>query len=149
MNIIKSLEHILLPYDYIVVGAGMTGCTIAALLTGAGFFGIHKNKRVLVVEKREDVGGNCTDEVDYNTNVMVHQYGAHIFRTSDEEVWKFVNEFGKMHPFVHKVLANYKGELYSFPINFMTVSKVSDCVYTPEEMKEWIVHQRIHKETVG
>ena len=55
MNIIKSLEHILLPYDYIVVGAGMTGCTIAALLTGTVFFGIHKNKRVLVIEKREDV----------------------------------------------------------------------------------------------
>lgn len=142
MNIRKSLKDILVPYDYIIVGAGMTGCTIAALLTGAGFFGIYKNKRVLVIEKREDVGGNCTDEVDYNTNVMVHQYGAHIFRTSDEDVWNFVNEFEKMHPFVHKVLANYKGELYSFPINFMTVSKISESVRTPEEMKEWITERK-------
>ena len=134
MNIIKNKDCILLEpaYDFIVVGSGITGCTIAQALADNGF-------HVLVVEKRPNIGGNCYDEVDKETGVRVHKYGAHIFRTSSLDIWNYTNNFCHMMPYNHKVLVNFQDRLYSFPINFMTVHALfPETVRTPEDMHRFI-----------
>ena len=96
-------------FDAIVAGAGIWGCTVARLLAEAG-------KRVLVLEKRAAVGGNCRCEIDPETGIEVHVYGSHIFHTSNEEVWRFVNRFTSFNGYRHMVLAKHNGRIYHLPI---------------------------------
>ncbi|MBQ0032652.1 MAG: FAD-dependent oxidoreductase [bacterium] len=93
----------------IVAGAGIWGCTVARRLAEAG----HK---VLVLEKRAVVGGNCRCETDSATGIETHLYGSHIFHTRNEEVWGFVNRFAKFNDYRHCVLARYKDRTYHLPI---------------------------------
>ena len=104
LNLISSN----LKYDFVIVGSGFFGSICAHELS--------KKYKVLVVEKRNHIGGNCyTENVD---GIQVHKYGAHIFHTSDKKVWNYVNQFAEFTPFVNSPLANYKGEIYSFKIFF-------------------------------
>ena len=96
-------------HDAIVAGAGIWGCTIARRLADAG-------RKVLVYERREGVGGNCRCRVDCDTGIEVHIYGSHIFHTSSDEVWAFINRFTSFNNYRHRVLANYKGRIYHLPI---------------------------------
>lgn len=97
-------------YDFIIVGSGFFGSICAHELS--------KKYKVLVVEKRSHIGGNCyTEDID---GIQVHKYGAHIFHTSDKKVWNYVNQFAEFTPFVNSPLANYKGEIYSLPFNMWT-----------------------------
>ena len=92
----------------IVAGAGIWGCTIARRLAEAG-------RKVLVLEKRAAVGGNCRCEIDPETGIEVHTYGSHIFHTRNKEVWGFVNRFAKFNDYRHCVLANHAGRIYHLP----------------------------------
>ena len=96
-------------YEAIVAGAGIWGCTVARRLADAG-------KRVLVLEKRSVIGGNCACEIDAETGIEIHTYGSHIFHTSNEDVWKFLNRFTSFNNYHHMVLANYRGKIYHLPI---------------------------------
>ena len=93
--------------DTIVAGAGLWGCTVARRLAEAG-------RHVLVLEKRKAVGGNCRCRTE--KGIEVHLYGSHIFHTSNEEVWKFVNRFVSFNDYRHSVLANRRGKIYHLPI---------------------------------
>lgn len=102
-------------YDFLIVGSGIYGATLAHLLNQAG-------KTVLICEKRPNIGGNVyTEKID---GIDVHMYGAHIFHTSDEKVWEFVNSFVPFKPFINTVLANYKGKYYNLPFNMNTFEEM-------------------------
>lgn len=94
-------------YDFLIVGSGLFGAVFA-------YMAMKQGKKCLVVEKRNHIGGNLyTEEVE---GIMVHRYGAHIFRTSDKEIWDFMNQFAEFNNFINTPVANYKGELYNLPL---------------------------------
>ena len=124
-------------YDYLVVGAGLFGSVFAreAALRG---------RRVLVVDKCSHIGGNCyTRDVD---GIRVHEYGAHIFRTSRRDIWDYVNQFAEFNNFVNSPIANYHGRLYNMPFNMNTFNRIWG-VTTPAEAKAKIDEQR--REIIG
>ena len=124
-------------YDYLIVGAGLYGVTVARQLSDAG-------KNVLVIDKRSHIAGNVyTEKVE---GINIHKYGAHIFHTNNEEVWKYVQRFAKFNRFTNSPVANYKGELFSLPFNMYTFNKMWGVV-TPEEAAAKIAEQR--KEITG
>lgn len=119
-------------YDYLIVGAGLYGAVFA-----------HEAKRhgksVLVVDKREHIGGNVyTEKIE---GINVHKYGAHIFHTNDKRVWEYITQFAEFNRFTNSPVANYKGELYSLPFNMYTFNKMWGVV-TPEEASEKLAEQR-------
>ncbi len=122
------LDH----YDYLVVGSGLFGSTFANEAK-------KKGKKVLVVEKRKEKGGNISTEV--KDGITVHTYGAHIFHTSDKEVWSYVTELDEMKPFVNSPIAIYKNEVYNMPFNMNTFSRMWN-IKTPEEAEAIIDSQR-------
>ena len=124
-------------YDYLIVGSGISGATMARLLTDAG-------KVVLVIEKRNEVGGNIrTDIVD---GIPVHTYGPHIFHTHSKEAWDFFCRYADVKPYVNRVLANYKGRLISMPFNMYTFKALFG-VETPEEAKR-VIEEEVKKEGI-
>ncbi len=119
-------------YDYLIVGAGLYGAVFAREAVKHG-------KRVLVVEKRPQIGGNVyTENME---GIHVHVYGAHIFHTNDREIWDYVNRFAEFNRFTNSPVANYKGELYSLPFNMYTFNRMWGVV-TPEEAKAKIAEQK-------
>lgn len=119
-------------YDYLIVGAGLYGAVFAHEAKKAG-------KKVLVIDRRGHAAGNVyTEEVE---GINVHKYGAHIFHTNNEEVWRYVNQFAKFNRFTNSPVANYRGELYSLPFNMYTFNKMWGVV-TPEEAAAKIEEQR-------
>lgn len=120
-------------YDLLVVGSGLFGSVVAHNAASRG-------EKVLVVEKRNHIGGNCfTDCMD---GINVHVYGAHIFRTSDTTIWAYMQQFCEFNNFINSPIANYKGELYNMPFNMNTFHGLWG-VRTPEEAKEMIESQRV------
>lgn len=124
-------------YDYLLVGAGLFNAVFAYMATQSG-------KKCLVVEKRKHIGGNCHTYVE--DDIVVHRYGAHIFRTDDKEVWDFVNGFAEFNNFINSPVAIYKDEVYNMPFNMNTFSKMWG-IKTPKEAEEIIKEQS--KEIVG
>lgn len=118
-------------YDYLVVGAGLYGATFARMMTNAGY-------KVLVIDKRDTVGGNAADYVD--EGITVHKYGAHIFHTNSEEVWNFVNRFATFTHYQHNVKAMYHNRVYSLPFNMNTFTELFG-VTTPDEAKAVIMNE--------
>lgn len=119
-------------YDYLIVGAGLFGAVFAHEATKQG-------KRCLVIEKRNHTGGNIYCETI--EDITVHKYGAHIFHTSSERVWDYVNSFCEFNNFINTPMANYEGKLYNLPFNMNTFSQIFG-VTTPEEAKAIIEEQR-------
>lgn len=119
-------------YDYLIVGSGLFGATFAYCAKQAG-------KSVVVIDSRPHIGGNVYQENIEGINV--HKYGPHIFHTSNEEVWKFVNQFTKFNHFELHTIANYKGELYNLPFNMNTFHQMWG-IRTPEEAEEKIEDER-------
>lgn len=118
-------------FDYLIVGAGLYGATFAY---EAG----KRGKECIVIDKRDHIAGNiyCKEE----EGILIHRYGAHIFHTSDEEVWKYVNQFVSFNNFVNSPVAVYKDELYNLPFNMNTFSKMWG-IRTPAEAKAVIAKQ--------
>lgn len=124
-------------YDYILVGSGLYSGVFA-------WFAKQKGKKCLVLEKRDHIGGNVYCE---NTEgIHVHKYGAHIFHTSNKEVWQFVNSLAEFNRYTNNPVANYKGEMYNMPFNMNTFSKMWN-ISTPAEAKKIIEEQK--KEITG
>lgn len=119
-------------YDYLIVGCGLFGAVFAHEAK-------QKGKSVLIIEKRDHIGGNiyCAEE----EGILVHKYGAHIFHTSNKAVWNYVNQFVEFNNFVNSPIANYKGEIYNMPFNMNTFSKMFG-VATPKEAERVIEEQR-------
>ena len=112
-------------YDYLIVGAGLYGSVCAHELTKKGY-------RCLVIDKRNHIGGNIyTENIE---GINVHKYGAHIFHTSNKEVWDYINQFSEFNNYINSPIAIYKDELYNLPFNMNTFSKLFG-VKTPHEAK--------------
>ena len=124
-------------YDYVIVGSGLFAGVWAYLANKQG-------KKCLVIEKRDHLGGNiyCEDV----EGIHVHKYGAHIFHTSNKEVWQFVNSLAEFNRYTNSPVANYKGEMYNMPFNMNTFSKMWN-ISTPAEAKKIIEEQK--KEITG
>ena len=118
-------------YDYLIVGAGLFGAVFAHEAA-------KKGKKCLVVDRRNHIGGNIyTEEIE---GIQVHRYGAHIFHTSNKEVWEYVNRFAEFNHYINSPIAVYKDELYNLPFNMNTFSKMWN-IKTPAEAKEIIDRQ--------
>ncbi len=118
-------------YDYLIVGAGFFGAVFAREMTDHG-------KKCLVIDKRSHIGGNCyTKDIE---GINVHKYGAHIFHTSDKEVWEYVNRYAEFNNYVNSPVAVYGDELYNLPFNMNTFSRMWG-IRTPQEAKAKIAEQ--------
>jgi len=118
-------------YDYLVVGAGLFGSIFA-------YEANKKGKKCLVIDKRNHIGGNIYCENIEGINV--HKYGAHIFHTSNKEIWDYINQFVEFNNYINSPIANYKGEIYNLPFNMNTFNKLWG-VITPQEAKKKIENQ--------
>lgn len=111
-------------YDYLIVGSGLFGATCANLLSKQG-------KKIVVIDKRNHIGGNVyTENIE---GINVHKYGAHIFHTSDDKVWEYVNSFETFNRFINSPIAIYKNEVYNLPFNMNTFSRIWKDVITPAD----------------
>lgn len=120
-------------YDYLIVGSGLFGSVCARELTKAG-------RKCLVIEKRPHVGGNIyTEQIE---SINVHKYGAHIFHTSDKEIWDYINQFAEFNNYINSPVARYRNECYNLPFNMNTFTKLWDDVFTPAEAKARIEEER-------
>jgi UDP-galactopyranose mutase len=123
---------IAMTYDYLIVGSGLFGATFAHEAT-------KRNKRCLVVERREHIGGNVYCK-EYD-GIQVHAYGAHIFHTGDKDVWDYIQQFAEFNHYINSPVANYHGELYNLPFNMNTFHAMWG-VATPQQAQEIITQQR-------
>lgn len=118
-------------YDYLIVGAGLYGAVFAHEMKRQG-------RRVLVIDRREHIAGNIyTKQI---LDIWVHQYGAHIFHTSNRKIWEYVNQFAEFNHYINSPIAYYKGELYNLPFNMNTFHKMWGVV-TPEQARARIAEQ--------
>ena len=118
-------------YDYLVVGAGLFGSVFA-------YEAKKRGKTCLVIDKRNHIGGNVyCEEIE---GINVHKYGAHIFHTSNKEIWEYVNQFAEFNTYINSPVAVYKDELYNLPFNMNTFSKMWN-IRTPQEAKDMIAKQ--------
>lgn len=118
-------------YDYLIVGAGLFGAVFA-------HEAYKKGRICLVIDKRNNIGGNIYTESTEGINV--HKYGAHIFHTSDKQIWDYVNRFAEFNNYINSPVAVYKDELYNLPFNMNTFSRMWN-IRTPEQAKEIIASQ--------
>ena len=117
-----------------IVGSGFSGAILARELALSGF-------ECVVVDERQHIGGNCHSERDEKTGVMLHVYGPHIFHTDDVEVWRYINQFGEMMPYVNRVKAVSNDKVYTLPINLLTINQLFGKNLSPGEAKDFIQSQ--------
>ena len=123
-------------YDLIVVGSGFFGLTVAEQAAS------ELGKRVLVVEKRNHIGGNAYSEKEPETGIEVHKYGAHLFHTSNDRVWEYVNRFTEFTDYQHRVFAMHDGTAYQFPMGLGLINQFFGKYYSPDEARQLIEQQR-------
>lgn len=120
-------------YNYIIVGSGLFGSIFA-------YEAKKRNKKVLVLEKRSHIGGNCyTEKIE---DINVHKYGPHIFHTNDQDIWNYVNQFAEFNNYVNRPKVNFSNNIYSFPINLFTLYQLWG-VRTPSEAQNKLESVRI------
>ena len=120
--------------DFVVVGAGLSGLTLAERLAASG---LH----VQVIDRRPHIGGNAYSKQDATTGIEVHRYGAHLFHTSDERVWSYANRFTSFTRYRHRVYTTYRGEVYPLPINLGTINQFTRSAMTPDAARAWVAEQ--------
>jgi UDP-galactopyranose mutase len=121
--------------DLVVVGSGFFGLTVAERC--AADMGL----RVLVLDRRSHIGGNAYSEPEPETGIEVHRYGAHLFHTSNERVWNYVNHFTAFTGYQHRVYSNHNGQVYPLPINLGTINQFFDAAYSPDDARALIKEQ--------
>src|ERR1700754_604447 len=124
-------------YSYVVVGSGLLGSVVAERIAS------QLRQPVLVIEKRDHIGGNCYSTVDQSTGIEYHQYGTHIFHTSNEKVWNYIRRFTTFNAYRHKVLSVHKGQVYPFPINLATLNQFFGKNLKPYEVEDFMLTQRL------
>ncbi len=122
-------------YDLVVVGSGFFGLTVAERAA------TQLNKRVLVVERRHHLGGNAYSELEPETGIEVHRYGAHLFHTSNKRVWDYVNQFTRFTGYQHRVFTIHRGQVYPFPMGLAMISQFFGRYFTPREARALIAEQ--------
>lgn len=120
--------------DLLVVGSGIFGLTVAERMA-------NKGVRVAIIDRRPHIGGNCYTYADPETGIEIHKYGAHLFHTSNERVWEYVNRFTEFTSYVHKVYTNVGGEVFPMPVNLGTINQFFHAAYTPDEARALIAEQ--------
>lgn len=120
--------------NVVIVGAGFSGAVIGRVLA-------EKGHKVKIIDKREHLAGNCFDERDSKTNVMVHVYGPHIFHTDNKVVWDFVNRFSTMMPYVNRVKATVLNQVFSLPINLHTINQFFKQTCSPDEARKLVAEK--------
>ena len=128
--------------DLVVVGSGFYGLTIAQ--QAAEILGL----KVKVIERRNHIGGNAYSEFDPETGIEVHKYGSHLFHTSNERVWEYVNRFTAFNDYKHLVWAKHNGDLYPMPINLDTINKFFEQTFDSEQARQFIQGQ-VHEDQVS
>ena len=123
-------------FNLIIVGSGLFGSVVAEQASRAGF-------RVAVIEKRDHIAGNCYSKDDPETGINVHQYGPHIFHTSNKEIWDYINQFTEFNQYKHKCLSSVGGQLYSMPINLSTINSFFKQSLTPTQAVEFLSKKRV------
>ena len=122
--------------DILIIGCGISGAVLAERYAASG-------KKVLIIEKRNHIAGNCYDYIDDN-GILVSKYGAHLFHTNEEDVWEYVNRFADWYPWEHKVIARVDDKTVPIPVNITTVNTLFDAnIETEFEMAEWLENNRI------
>ncbi|HMY09475.1 MAG TPA: UDP-galactopyranose mutase, partial [Marmoricola sp.] len=121
--------------DLVVVGSGFFGLTIAERVAA------ELNKKVLIIERRSHIGGNAYSEAEPETGIEVHVYGAHLFHTSNEKVWEYVNRFTTFTNYQHRVFAKFRDQVYSFPMNLGLINQFFGRSHTPDEARALIAEQ--------
>jgi len=116
---------------FLIVGAGFSGAVIGRELA-------EKQHQVVIIDQRSHVAGNCFTQRDSKTQVMEHVYGPHIFHTSDEEVWNYLNQHGEFKPYINRVKTTYQDQVYSLPINLHTINQFYKKAFNPTQAKKWI-----------
>ena len=119
-------------HKFLIAGAGFSGAVLANQLAA------QLDCTIDVWDERSHVAGNCHTKRDTETNVMVHEYGPHIFNTDKKEIWDFVNSIVEFKPFINRVKANYRGTIYSLPVNLHTINQFFNKTFGPEEAKAFI-----------
>jgi UDP-galactopyranose mutase len=120
--------------DLVIVGSGFYGLTIAERAASEGF-------KVVLLERRIHIGGNAHSFVEPESGVEVHQYGSHLFHTSNQKVWDYVNRFTKFNSYTHHVFSRFQGSIYPMPINLQTMAAFFGRALTPQEARELIASQ--------
>jgi UDP-galactopyranose mutase len=128
-------------FDYLVVGAGFAGAVIAERLAS------QAKKKVLVVDKRNHIGGNTYDYYN-NEGILVHQYGPHIFHTNSREVFEYLGQFTEWRPYEHRVLASVDGMLVPIPINLNTVNKLYGLNLNSDQVEKFLEEKAVAKENI-
>ena len=116
---------------FLIVGAGFSGAVIGRELA-------EHDHEVVIIDQRSHIAGNCYTERDQETNIMEHVYGPHIFHTSDENVWQYINKYGDFIPYINRVKTTYNNEVYSLPINLHTINQFYKKSFNPKQAKQWI-----------
>lgn len=125
--------------DILIIGAGISGSVLAERYAKSG-------KKVLIIEKRDHIAGNCYDYIDEN-GILVSKYGAHLFHTNEEDVWKYVNRFNSWYPWEHKVIARVDDKTVPIPVNITTINELfGEKISTEKEMQDWL---DLHKEDIA
>ena len=120
-------------YDYLIVGSGLYGSVCAYELSKKGY-------SCLVIDKRNHVGGNIfTKNIE---GINVHEYGAHIFHTSNKKVWDYINQFAEFNNYINQPVARYRNEIYNLPFNMNTFTKIWPDCFTPSDVKKRIEEER-------
>ena len=121
--------------DLVVVGAGLFGLTVAERAAAAGL-------DVVVLDRRNHLGGNAWSDIEPETGIEVHRYGAHLFHTSNERVWEYVNRFTAFTPYQHRVWTVHRGEVFPMPINLGTVNQFFTSAMGPEQARALVAGRR-------
>jgi UDP-galactopyranose mutase len=122
--------------DYLVIGAGFAGCTIAERIAS------QLDKKVILIEKRKHIGGNAYDY--YNADgILVQEYGPHIFHTNSKIVWDYLCKFTEWNNYVHRVLAKVKGKEVYLPVSLVTMEQLYDCRFSPKQLEEYFEKHRV------
>ena len=123
---------------YLIVGCGLTGATIAQQIA------TKLNKDVLIIDKRDHIGGNCYDYIDKDTDILLNKYGAHLFHTNNEKVWNYINQFDNWIRWEHKVLAYCDNKYVPVPVNITTVNNLcNEHITNTNEMNIWLNKNQI------
>jgi UDP-galactopyranose mutase len=128
----------MLEQHILIIGSGFSGAVIARELAEQGY-------QIEVIDQRPHIAGNCYTKRDQDTNIMVHQYGPHIFHTDDEEVWNYINEHGEMMPYTNRVKSTVGGQVYSLPVNLHTINQFFGKAFSPKQAHDFIVNQQADK----
>lgn len=122
--------------DYLIVGSGLFGSVLAERIA------TQRQKKVLVLEKRPHIGGNCYSQFDESTGIEYHKYGTHIFHTNSKKILNYINQFTELNSYHHQVLTSYKNQIFQLPINLETINSFFKTNLRPYEVDSFLEKER-------